>query len=102
MQVKTIFFETVLVINNEPPLKKRKVTHDYIMLFLKLLQEYIWANGGVHLDHILPNRCLLSSFLQASLNKVIFPVTVVTSLHYIQHAFSFKIKPVGTMTNKTK
>ena len=43
-----------------------------------------------------------ASFAQKScLNKVIFPVTVVQILRYIQHAFSFRIKPVRTMTITT-
>ena len=50
-----------------------------------------------------PDRCLHSSFLQVSikkeccLNNVIFPVTVVKILHYIQHAFSFRIQPARNM-----
>ena len=40
-----------------------------------------------------PDKCLVSSFLQVSLkrvlHKVIFPVTVVKILYYDQHAFSF-------------
>ena len=35
------------------------------------------------------------------LNKVVFPVTVVRILHYIQHAFSFRVQPVRTMTITT-
>ena len=35
---------------------------------------------------------------ECCLNNVIFPVTAVKILHYIQHAFSFRVQPVKTMT----
>ena len=38
---------------------------------------------------------------ECCLNKVIFPVTVVKILHYIRHAFSFRVQPVKTMTVTT-
>ena len=38
---------------------------------------------------------------ECCLNKVIFPVTVVNILHYIQHGFSFRVQHVKTMTVTT-
>ena len=38
---------------------------------------------------------------ECCLNKVIFPVTVVKILRYIQHVFSFRVQPVRTMTVTT-
>ena len=41
--IKNIFLGTGFIINNKPPLNKRTVKHDQIMLSLRFLQEYIWV-----------------------------------------------------------
>ena len=52
-----------------------------------------------------PDKCLLSSFLQVSLKRVLYKViilvTVVKILYYDQHAFSFRVQPVRNMTLTT-
>ena len=38
---------------------------------------------------------------ECRLNKVVFPVTVVKILQYIEHVFSFRVQPVRTVISTT-
>ena len=104
--LKNIFFKTGFVINNKATFKKQLCmiriccSWDLCRSTFPLTEEYIWITFFL-------TRCLLSSFFckclskRCCLIKVIFPVIAVKILHYIQHAFSFRVQPVRTMTVTT-
>ena len=75
------------------------------MFFLKFLQEHISANRKYIYITFFPHVCfhLFWKFLskECCLNKIIFPVTVVKILRYIQNVFSFRVQPVRTRTVTT-
>ena len=101
-----IFFSKLallLIINRL--LKKGTVTHDYVMFFLRFLQEHISANREYILIILFPHVCFLlfCKFLSKEycLNIIIFPVTVVKILRHIQNVFSFRVQPIRTKTITT-
>ena len=69
--IKNIFFETWFVTNNKPPFKN----------------TYAWLFRLIYFEFLLFCKCLSKG---CCLNKVIFPVTVVKILRYIQHALTCK------------
>ena len=106
MQVtKNIFFRTEFVIDNKPPLKKRTVTHDYVVPEVFAEVHFGYWRTTFRSQSFLTDVCFFLCWKclskECCLNKVIFSVILVKILHYIQHAFSFRIRPVKTMTGTT-
>ena len=102
--IKNIFFGTGFVINNKPPLKKENsyAWLDYVVPKIFPGEHLGWWRNTFRLHSCLIDVCFLLFYKrlpkECFLNKVIFPVTVITTLHYIYHGFSFRIKSVRTMT----
>ena len=96
--IKNIFFGTEFVINNKPPLKKENsyAWLDYVVPEIFPGEHFGWWRNTFRSHSCLIDVCFLLFYKrlpeECFLNEVIFPVAVITTLHYIYHGFSFRIK----------
>ena len=99
--IKNIFLETGFVLWKREQLRLTKLycSWDFCRSTFQLMEEHIRSPS------FLMDACFLLFYKcfskECCLNKIIFPVTVVKILHYIQHAFSFRVQPARNMNITT-